>query len=79
MFNANLLAPNHSDILQSSLLITCSSKLLSILQNKVVSSAYMTMLNTLLTRGKLFMAMRKSKGLKIDPCGTPLVTGRSSD
>ena len=37
------------------------------------------MLNTLLTRGKSFMAMRKSKGAKIDPCGTPLVTGSSSD
>ena len=37
------------------------------------------MLNTLLTRGKSLMAMKQNKGPKIDPCGTPLVTGSSSD
>ena len=61
-FNANLFAPNHSYILKSSRLMTSSVTLLSMLQNKVVSSAYITILNTLLTKGKSFIYIRKSNG-----------------
>ena len=33
------------------------------------------MLNAIHTTGESFMLIKKSKGLKMDPCGTPVVTG----
>ena len=45
----------------------------------LVSSANMQMLLVVTTFGRLFTKTRKRSGPKIDPCGTPLVTGYSGD
>ena len=47
--------------------MTSSVTLLSILQHNVVSSAYITILNKLLTKGKLFMYIRKSSDPNTEP------------
>ena len=41
------------------------------LQYSVVSSAYISMLKTWLTLGMSLIYIRKSKGPRIEPCGTP--------
>ena len=43
------------------------------LQNNVVSSAYISISNLLLTEGRSLTYIRNSNGLKIDPCSTPVV------
>jgi hypothetical protein len=75
-FRDNRLFLNHS--------LTSAKILLSLLANsvglgllimKMVSSAYNTNLVLLaFTKGKSFMYNRKSKGPRIEPCGTPYLT-----
>ena len=51
----------------------------SVLQNNFVSSAYITILNTLLTRGKSCIHITKSSGPSTEPCGTPVSIDNFSD
>ena len=48
-------------------------KFLSRLQYNVVYSAYISILNLLLTVARSLIYIRNSNGLNIDPCGTPVV------
>ena len=43
------------------------------LQYNVVSSAYISISNLLLTVGRSLIYIRNSNGPNIDPCGTPVV------
>ena len=52
IFRDNLLAPSQSQILDNSSLMTSTVMVSVILQNKVVSSAYISMSKMLLTFGK---------------------------
>ena len=49
------------------------------LLDNVVSSAYMIKLKILLALGKSLIYRIKSKGPKIDPWGTPVITGNVVD
>ena len=42
-------------------------------------SAYINILNTLLTRGRLLIYIKNSNGPKTDPCGTPVDMGKCAD
>ena len=70
-FKDNLFDDNQSVILVSSLFKRISLVESSKLQYSVVSSAYISMLKTWLTLGKSLIYIRKSRGLRIEPCGTP--------
>ena len=77
---------NHSFTLSSSLLIElhrsrfkCPAVNAFKVLDNVVSSAYMIKLKILLALGKSLIYRIKSKGPKIDPWGTPVITGNVVD
>ena len=69
-FKDNLFEDTQSLILHSSLLKMMSLLASFMSQYNVVSSAYINILKTRLTLGKLLMYIRKSKGPTIEPWGT---------
>ena len=70
---------SQSLILHSSLFKMMSLLALYMLQYNVMSSAYINILKTRLTLGKSLMYIRKSKGPKIEPSGTPIKIDFVSD
>ena len=78
-FKDNLFGDSQSLILHSSLLKMMSLLASFMLQYNVVSSAYINLLKTRLTLGKSLMYIRKSKGPKLEPCGTPIEIDFVSD
>ena len=57
------------------MLIVFSLRILSKLQNNVVSSAYIKMLKILLTVGRSLIYIKNSRGPRTEPWGTPVVIG----
>ena len=53
--------------------------MLSKLQNNVVSLAYISILKISLAEGRSLIYIKNRSGPKIDPWGTPIVTGRDSE
>ena len=57
------------------MLIVFSLRILSKLQNNVVSSAYIKMSKTLLIVGRSLMYIKNNRGPRTEPCGIPVVIG----
>ena len=66
-FKDNLLEHNQSYTLFISSLIVFSLRILSKLQNNVVSSAYMKMSKILLTVGRSLMYIKNNRGPRTEP------------
>ena len=75
----NLFEDSQSLILHSLLFKMMSLLALFMLQYNVVSSAYINILKTRLPLGKSLMYIKKSKGPKIEPWGTPIEIDFVSD
>ena len=81
-FNDSLFTMSHSFTLANSLLIPSANLCLLnafVVVNKVVSSAYIIHLNTLLENTISFMYNVNKSGPNIDPCGTPVNISALSD
>ena len=73
IFCDNLLASNQLVMNFNSLFTESDVEFWSRLQHNVVSSAYISISNLLLTVGRSLIYIRNSKGPMIDLCGTPVV------
>ena len=73
IFSDSLFDNNHSLMLFNWRLISLSFMSLLIFQNKVVSSAYISILNIGDTRVKSLISNKNSNGLNIEPCGMPVL------
>jgi hypothetical protein len=60
---------------RSSFKVASISNLFLPLMLKVVSSAYISISDVKFSSGRSFINMIKSRGTKMDPCGTPYFTG----
>ena len=76
----NLLAASQSVILLSSAFKECSaSGILLMSQKRVVSSAYMIILNMSVHNDKSLIYTENRKGPNTDPCGIPVLISKLSD
>ena len=76
----SLFALSHSRIhIKSGNNFSCSSEGLDSLDDSAVSSAYIDIFELKATLGRSVAYMMKSRGLKIDPCGTLHVTLLNDD